>query len=252
MNEVNAPIAGWYDDPEMALRLRWWDGTRWTHHTRAKQIVEQPVGAGHMTTTGPTLGDGATPITTATPALAVPGDTAPYALSAPASQTPASAPQPLGSMSGRTRHRHELWNTTSQSVEYVPERATTFASWMLAATPVITALAHGAASLLRGSTEVPLLLLIGAGVIPLLWIIMWVRRDRLTLHAWGHLRRASAWWILLGALGYLVARTVIVRGQTGRGWWPLVVHLAFIAVLVNVGFFTPVFGVLRELALPSF
>lgn len=30
MSETNATIAGWFDDPEGAHRLRWWDGERWT------------------------------------------------------------------------------------------------------------------------------------------------------------------------------------------------------------------------------
>jgi hypothetical protein len=29
-----APVAGWYDDPERPGRLRWWDGERWSEHTR--------------------------------------------------------------------------------------------------------------------------------------------------------------------------------------------------------------------------
>ncbi|MBX9718726.1 MAG: DUF2510 domain-containing protein, partial [Microbacteriaceae bacterium] len=42
MTDPHTPVAGWYDDPELALRLRWWDGTRWTKHSRPKLIVEHP------------------------------------------------------------------------------------------------------------------------------------------------------------------------------------------------------------------
>ncbi len=45
MSDQYSPEAGWYDDPERALMLRWWDGVRWTTHTRAKPVVEQPVAA---------------------------------------------------------------------------------------------------------------------------------------------------------------------------------------------------------------
>ncbi len=252
MDEVTTPVAGWYDDPEMALRLRWWDGERWTSHTRAKQIVESAAAetAWPATTTSehPVVNGSVGEAATAT--IAAPNQAGRYSDSAPQSLTPVSPVMPSGTMSGRTRSADELWNTTANSVNYAPERSSTPASWMLAATPLVTALAHGAALLLQSTGTTPVLLLIGAAIIPLLWIIMWMVRDRATLHAWGHLKRASGWWILLGALGYLVARTIVVRRQNGRGWWPLVVYLAFVALLVNLGRFTPVFGVLRELALP--
>ena len=41
---TNVPVPGWYPDPEMEGRLRYWDGTRWTEHLAAPQAaVSQPV-----------------------------------------------------------------------------------------------------------------------------------------------------------------------------------------------------------------
>lgn len=243
MSTEYTPPAGWYDDPERALRLRWWDGVRWSNHTRAKTIVEQvPVAAG--------VAD-----MSSSDALAVPGATQPYAYSAPHSWSPASPspasvsatePPVLGTWKSHTHHPDELWNTARQSMDYAPERTTTPAAWALAFTPLVTVLAQTAAVVLSGIESTPVIWIIGAMIIPILWIIMWVRRDRLTLHEWGHLRRAHWGWAFLGALGYLVARTIVVRKQaTGRGWWPLLTNLAITAVLVNVGLFTPALGVFR-------
>ena len=87
-------------------------------------------------------------------------------------------------------------------------------------------------------------------VLPVLWIITWVRRDRLTLHEWGHLRRAHWAWAFLGAVGYLFARTLVVRRQaTGRGWWPLLLNLTLTAILLNIWFLTPLFSLIRVAAL---
>lgn len=257
MTDAHSPAAGWYDDPEMALRLRWWDGIRWTTHTRPKPVVEHPAEqaiTGRSATSVTSVPEGA-PHTGST-VIAEPAAAEPYAYSAPYSWSPGSvgvtptspvgsvdapAAAPLGTYGARTRTPDELWNTRASSIDYVPERTTTPAAWALAFTPVITVLAQTAAVVLSGFESTPWVWLVGAAIIPVLWIIIWVRRDRITLDEWGHLRRAHWGWAFLTEVGYLAARTVVVRRQAaGKGWWPLVVNLLVIAVLINVGVFTPV------------
>ncbi|WP_439565078.1 DUF2510 domain-containing protein [Microcella sp.] len=260
MTEQHAPVAGWYDDPEMALRLRWWDGERWSRHTRPKPVVETLVEAPASASAV-----GAQTATTGSTVIAAPAAPEPYIYSAPYSWspgtvspgsvspaspalgTPASAPNPLGTFGVRAQRPDELWNTTASSIDYAPERTTTPAAWALAVTPLVTVVAQTAAIVLSGFESTPWIWIAGATIIPVLWIIMWVRRDRITLHEWGHLRRAHWAWAFLGALGYLTARTIVVRRQAaGRGWWPLLTNLAITAVLVNVGLFTPVYDLLRD------
>lgn len=271
MSDAHSPAAGWYDDPEMALRLRWWDGVRWTTHTRPKPVVEHPAEQAITGRSAASVGSAPDAVGGGSTVIAEPSAAEPYAYSAPYSWSPGSvgvtpvspaipsAPgsaaepsaQPLGTYGLRARTPDEIWNTRSTSIDYTPERTTTPAAWALAFTPLVTVAAQTAAVVLSGFESTPWIWIVGAAVIPVLWIIIWVRRDRITLHEWGHLRRAHWGWAFLGALGYLVARTVVVRQQaSGRGWWPLVVNLALIALLVNVGIFTPALGVIRLDLLP--
>jgi hypothetical protein len=37
-----SPVPGWYADPSDAARLRWWDGSTWTDHTRENQPRTAP------------------------------------------------------------------------------------------------------------------------------------------------------------------------------------------------------------------
>lgn len=241
MSEEYSPAAGWYDDPERALQLRWWDGSRWTTHTRAKTMIEQT----------PEAVSGVDMSSTA--ALAVPGVTQPYEFSAPYSWSPsmpsaadATGARPTGTFATRSHRPDELWNSTGNTLEYVPGRSTTPAAWALAVTPAVTVLAQSAAVVLTGLESTPVIWVIGATIIPVLWIIMWVRRDRITLHEWGHLHRAHWGWAFLGDIGYLAARTIIVNRQArGRGWGPLLVILGLMVVLVSFGLsYAPLVGVI--------
>ena len=36
------PEPGWYDDPQDATQVRWWDGARWTEQRRPREAAEPP------------------------------------------------------------------------------------------------------------------------------------------------------------------------------------------------------------------
>ncbi|MER3389288.1 MAG: DUF2510 domain-containing protein [Microcella sp.] len=236
------PVAGWYDDPEIALRLRWWDGSRWSQHTRPKPITQSAPAAPGL----PHAAFGAPGET----AVAAPQTDAPYSFSAPFSATPTSAPATAGEgvaveptrrarFGTRSTANAERPNSPQQSLDYAPERTTTISAWLLAATPLVAFLAQLAVTVLTGLESTPWFWVVGAALLPILWIIIFVRRDRERLHEWGHLERASAWWALLGSYGYLTARGIVVQRQARGGWGPLVLTLLLTAALVSLGIFTP-------------
>lgn len=45
MRLEDAPPAGWYPDPEVSTRLRWWDGLDWTDRFRHKASVDEAAAA---------------------------------------------------------------------------------------------------------------------------------------------------------------------------------------------------------------
>lgn len=68
-------------------------------------------------------------------------------------------------------------------------------------------------------------------LLPLLWTVAAATRDRSALTGFGYGRLPSRWWILLGPLGYLIARTVHVRRQSGHGSAPLWWHCGITVVI---------------------
>lgn len=261
---THSPDPGWYDDPHVALKLRWWDGHRWTHHTRAKPVTPHAEleerfaaggarrasgsAAGNAGASDPTLVPPYTgaPIRTATiDDVAEPAAAAPYPYTAPSSLTPASpppgsvaavhspmssaSPASAGGPSSAAIGEAEPSRRASRSAsEYVPDRAAGPSLWAIAATPLLLVLGG-----LTGVDALTTLLLVaGLVILPTLWLVAFAVRDRAALRAWGHARRPSLWWLLLGPLGYLTARAVTLRHRRATTVIALALCVAAIALVL--------------------
>jgi hypothetical protein len=137
-----------------------------------------------------------------------------------------------------------------------PTRGNTAGAWFVAMSPLLGVLGFGglvfaAEWSLRSATSTtpwndPLIavaIVAGTGLVLALLVIFAVVADRRRLESLGHGRRASGWWIVLGALPYLIARTVRTRQESGKGAAPLVAHLLLVTLfaggLVAVPFVLP-------------
>jgi hypothetical protein len=113
-----------------------------------------------------------------------------------------------------------------------PLRWSTAAIWAVVFTPLIGVLAGAAVALLVGIGPSALPWIFAAALLPTLWLIAAVLRDRQALVSFGYNPVPSGWWLLLGPLAYVIARTVRVKRASGRGLAPLFVLLLNGALIV--------------------
>jgi len=191
-----APVAGWYPDPVSEELLRWWDGAGWREET-----VPRPQTA---------------PAAAPQPAMS-------FAESrfAPTAEAEASEPEivtiaPI------------VIQPALPVQDWRPVRVATAGAWSLSFLPWITEVlvVVGAIAYTMSGT-LPFAVLVPATIaaIALLLSVAFVIRDRRMLEELGHQKVPSAWWVLLGPLPYLIARTVRVHQNAGKGAGPLVVFL---------------------------
>lgn len=143
--------------------------------------------------------------------------------------------------------RIEQWD-----VRDVPSRAGTTAVWLLAFTPYLSLpLLVGADILVRGtSLDGGNSAVLFAALTLYALVFALATRDNTVLARRGHRRRAQPSWALLGAVTYLIVRTVNVRRETGVGAAPLwmwVVNLLVAAALLYAG--VTIAGPIRDLDL---
>jgi hypothetical protein len=246
MTTTGMPSAGWYADPQDAVRLRWWDGAAWSEHTAPvpqpvavqPAPVVAPVVAGTLPTV-PRYGEMATPA--AQPSA--PQQAAPYAAQ-PAAQPFAAQPY-----TGQT-HAAQPYVVQQYGMAMTPGRVpegTPTANWLIWAytllplLSLVTLFAWDFEGYMRASLASPmaadsmlldpgyLLLSLGSWVLSAGMIVLAVF-DWRWLGQQGYSRRFHWAWAILGNLVYVIGRSVVVKRQAGRGFAPMWATIAVSAL----------------------
>ena len=198
---------GWFTDPVGRSDLRWWSGAEWTEYVAAI----------------PSMRPSDVPRPGSVLARTLPLVPLPRAVLPPQSEIPAYVPFG-GEGSGATvdAGRSRSW------APIAPMRWNTGGAWALSATPLI-----GVVSGVGIGFAVTFSVWLALSIVPLplLWSVAAATRDCRRLDALGYSRVPSRWWLLLGPLGYLIARTVSVRRQSGHGSAPLWWHFGLVVML---------------------
>ncbi|QNE46739.1 DUF2510 domain-containing protein [Glaciihabitans sp. INWT7] len=218
---------GWFADPVGLSDLRWWSGAEWTAHVAPSPTMHPADIPRPGTVLGSVaLAHGSTPVPPPGSFVAAQPVTPAYSLFA---ETPAES-----------QDRRSAVAPSTPAATFGATRWNTVGAWALGATPLI-GVVSGIGMLFVSKLlpqawwwSLPIALL------PLLWTIVAATRDRIALGTFGYDRLPSRWWLLVGPLAYLIARTVFVRRQSGRGsaplWWYLAVSLIVTALVIAAGF----------------
>ena len=221
MSEVmeRMPPVGWYPESSEGSTLRWWDGDSWTDHVQ-EILAEVVVGApavGVQPTPGPETAGlvlNESVMTDDTRERIASGYTAHTEIVLPGLSTTGLGKNTPGAAS--------WWDTSRQPA---PSTSSTASVWALAFTPWIAALASVGAALVHTLISPQVGALIAGTLVPLLWMLATAVQDRKSLLRLGFQKPVSEWWILLGPLGYMIARTIRVVGVIQSGRAPLVLLL---------------------------
>lgn len=203
---------GWFTDPVRRSDLRWWSGAEWTEYV----ANSPPIRPSDVPRPGSVL------------ARTSPLIPLPRAVLPPQPEMPAYVPFGRdGAAATMDAERSRSW------APIAPTRWNTGGAWALSATPLIGVISGvGIAFAVTFSVW----LAVSIVLLPLLWSVAAATRDCRRLDELGYGRVPSRWWLLLGPLGYLIARTVSVRRQSGHGSAPLWWHLGIVVMLTSASF----------------
>lgn len=233
---VAAPAAGWYPDPIADGQLRWWNGEGWTERTMAPQA--QPSGA---SASAPEPEPAPGPVAYAEVDYAAAGQVyAPERAAAPALGLPSATEAPAFEWQQTPLPSRESSLGYTAAAEHTlhwrPAKSATAGAWGLAFLPWTSAALGVAGGLATGYAPAAPYVPVALGLIILLLTVALALRDKRRLLDLGHERPASEWWVLLAPpLAYLIARTVSVHRNSGKGIAPLIGYLVNCVLVVAAG-----------------
>lgn len=222
LDSMSTVPPGWYQDPAGGTARRWWDGGRWTDH------LEQPL---------PPVPAEPAVAAQAAPAYAPQaGYSSEAATSAISFSAPSREPQ-FASTANRLAYQYSRDPALQQAHSYAgwgstrPLPVWTPAIWVIVLMPIWADVLVCIGAILGGvllGTSAPTtttqtlgeLLLADVGVVWLITVIvgfLCAFLDRGALLRAGYQRAASVAWMLLTPLGYVIARRVVMKRETGRG-----------------------------------
>ncbi|GAA3895229.1 hypothetical protein GCM10022381_40950 [Leifsonia kafniensis] len=238
--------AGWYIDPTTSLHLRWWSGLAWTEHVAPiPDVAAAPDEYSADAAALPHSSAGGIEAATAAAAATATATAVDGALPPP----PVPRFAPVSSYGWeREESKSEVAPRWTLPVGHGPEFTAlpskwgSVSVWVISFSPWLSVVGFFALATLEG-VRAPLWLQWTAFALPWLITLAAAQRDVKRLRIWGHRNIASWAWALLGAPAYLIARTVVLRRNTGIGSAPLWVWIAnFLLVVGLVLFLVVVFA----------
>lgn len=222
--------AGWYPDPLGLPQRRWWDSSAWTQHVAP---VHQPTphpefddhGFQPRTQRHESLGSESRGTTYGASSASRSGDT--LTATRPAAYPQASSAGSVAIAERPITDHAYIPMAVNTPVQFRkpdgPKSSSTVAVWLIALMPVIQLAA--VLGVIFGLSDFGSFMQLAVGFVFFLWNAVLASNDKRRLLSSGHREAATPWWLLLTPLAYLIARTVCVSKQGGRGSAPLWVYI---------------------------